>query len=553
LEPHPKTVDFSIAPGHLEPYRKAAFETRRLEFMIPDIKVEASQLANPALQHDPGTIVRLPIDNPSLPLLLMVLGDLHRQAISYCYWKSSKRIQSVLAGEGDLDLLIARHDQRRAQAILLSSRFKLFPSVVMRDHPAILSYLGYDESSGRLIHLHLHFRLIVGERLHKNYRIPWETEVLARAIPHPTLPVKILDPLSEAVLLGVRACLELRRLDPVTLRGWQTALTRFALDRKQLAETLDRAQLAGRASELLGDDLGAMLTDAIYGEGPLEERYHLRPAVRRHFAPYRTYNALETRLRSAARAIHWAAGGLNKSYLHLPRSWSRRAPGGGCVVALIGIDGSGKTTVSAAIRAWLSSEIDVMPVYFGTGDGKPLPLLRPFKLMVALLTPLLKTKPRGSSHGKVSKDAPGLLYSLLLVVWAAVVAREKRTKLLAAHRGASRGLVVVTDRYPHNEIRGFNDGPLLTRLAWAPPWLRRWEANTYALAQRLPPDLVIKLIVAPETAARREPDMDSTVIEKRIEAIPRLAFSGVHVVSINAEQPLAYVTRAVKQEIWRLL
>ena len=510
-------------------------------------------MGNPGFQRDTGTIVRLPIDNPTLPLLLMVLGDFRRQAISYCYWKSGKRIQSVLAGEGDLDLLIARRDQHRAQAILLGHGFKLFPSVAMRDHPSILSYLGYDEPSGRLIHLHLHFHLVVGERLHKNYRIPWEAEILARAIPHPNLTVKVLDPSSEAVLLGVRACLELGRLDPVTLRGWQKTLARFELDRKQLAETLDRAQLIGRASELLGDDLGAMLADAIYGAGPFDQSGRLRRAIQEHFAPYRAYNALEARLRSAARAIHWAAGSLNKSFLHLPRPWSRRAPGGGCVVALIGIDGSGKTTVSASIRAWLSSEMDVMPVYFGTGGGRPSLLLRPFKSIVPLLTLLLKTKPRGSSHGKISKDDPGLLYSLLLMVWAAVVAREKRTKLLATYRSASRGLVVVTDRYPQNEIRGFNDGPLLTRLAWAPSWLRRWEVNTYALAQRLPPDLVIKLIVRPETTARREPDMDPTVIEKRIEEIPRLAFSGAHIASINAEQPLVDVIRAVKQEIWRML
>jgi thymidylate kinase len=510
-------------------------------------------MGNAALQQNPGTVVRIPVDSPTLPLLLAVLGDFHRHAICYCYWKSSKRIEPVLAGEGDLDLLVARHDQHHAQAILLGRGFKLFPSVAMRDHPAILSYLGYDEPSGRLIHLHLHFRLIVGERLHKNYRIPWESDILARAILDPALPVKILDPASEAVLLGVRACLELRRPDPVTLRGWRTTLARFALDQKRLAETLDHAQLTSRASELLGDDIGAMLTGAIYGEGSLDENHRLRTAIRGHFAPHRTYNAFEARLRSTRRAFHWAAGGLNKFYLHLPRPWSRCAPGGGCVVALIGIDGSGKSTVSAAIRAWLSSEIDVMPVYFGTGGGRPSLLLRPFKLMVPLLTPLLRTRPRGSSHGKVSKAPPGVLYSLLLMVWAAVVAREKRTKLLAARRAASRGLVVVADRYPQNEAIEFNDGPLLTRLAWAPSWLRRWEAGAYVLAQRLPPDLVIKLIVKPETTARREPDMDPMVIEKRIETIPRLAFSGAQIVSINAEQPLADVIRAVKQEIWRIL
>jgi thymidylate kinase len=506
-----------------------------------------------AFQRDPGTIVRLPADNTGLSLLFVILNDFRREAISYCYWKSSRRVQSVLAGDGDLDLLIARHDQHRAQAILLDRGFKRFPSVAMRENPAIESYLGYDEPSGRLVHLHLHFRLVAGERLHKNYRIPWEAEILARAAPHPTLPVKILDPASEAVLLAVRTCLELRRLDPVTLRSWRTTLARFALDRKQIAGTLDRAQLSGRASELLGDELGALLTDAIYDGRALEENRRLRSAIRQHFSPYRTYNTIEARLRSTARALHWAAGSLNKLLLHLPRPWNRRAPGGGRVIALIGIDGSGKTTVNASIRAWLGSEIDVMPVYFGTGDGRPSLLLRPFKLMVPLLTRLLKSKPKGSSHGKISKDAPGLLYGLLLIVWAAVVAREKRSKLLAARRGAIRGLVVVADRYPQNEIMRFNDGPLLTRLAWAPSWLRQWEAKAYTLAQRLPPDLVIKLIVTPETAERREPDMDPTVIRERIEVIPNLTFSSALVVSVNAEQPLADVISAVKQEIWRIL
>ena len=510
-------------------------------------------MGSAAFQQEPGTIVRLPVDNSNLPPLLAVLGDFHREAVSYCYWKSSRRIEALLAGEGDFDLLIAQRDQHRAQAILLGRGFKLFPSVAMRDHPAILSYLGYDESSGRLIHLHLHFRLIVGERLHKNYRIPWETNVLANAVLHPALPVKTLDPASEAVLLGVRACLELRRIDPVTFRGWRTALAKFTHDRRLIAEALDHAHLASRASELLGNDIGAMLTRAIYDEGSLQENHRLRTAIRRHFAPYRTYNAVEARLRSSLRAFHWAIGGLNKFYLHLPRPWSRRAPGGGCVVALIGIDGSGKSTVSAAIRTWLSSETDVIPVYFGTGGGRPSLLLRPFKLMVPLLTPLLRTKPRGSSHGMVSNAPPGVLYSLLLMVWAAVVAREKRTKLLATRRAASRGLVVVTDRYPQNEIREFNDGPMLARLPRAPAWLRRWEASVYLLAQRLPPDLVIKLIVTPQTTVRREPDMDPAVIEKRIEAIPQLAFSGARVVSINAEQPLADVIRAIKHEIWRML
>ena len=56
-----------------------------------------------------------------------------------------------------------------------------------------------------------------------------------------------------------------------------------------------------------------------------------------------------------------------------------------------------------------------------------------------------------------------------------------------------------------------------------------------------------------DTVARRRPDMEPAVILERISALRRLTFPGAHVVSVDAEQPLAEVIRAVKGEVWRLL
>jgi hypothetical protein len=485
--------------------------------------------------------------------LAEVLDAFHLQRIAYCYWKSSRRLPAVLAGEGDIDLLVARGDLHCAQAVLVDRDFKLFPSVADRDHPAALSFLGYDERSGRLIHIHLHSQLIVGERLLRNYRIPWEEVFLSRAVFHPTLPIRILEPTSEAVLLVVRACLELRRLDPMTLWIWQATTGKFALDRAELVARIDRAALRAHAAELSTDELAELIADAFYDEQSLEGQARLRRRVRKHCSGYRSYNAVEARVRSAWRSLQWVAGALNKRVLHMPRPWNRRTPGGGWLVAIVGVDGSGKSTSVATMRAWLGAKVDVMPLYFGTGDGRPSLFLWPLKLTMPLMTGALRTKPSCASHGKITGRPPGLLYSLLLMVWAVAVAIDKRTKLTAARRATSRGLVVITDRFPQDQILGFNDGPLLTRLTTVPHWLRRFEGEAYALARRLPPDLVIKLVVTPETAARREPNMDPVVIRERIAALQRLDFPGARVVCVDAEQPLAEVIRAVKHEIWRLI
>ena len=492
-------------------------------------------------------------ESPPAPLLLAILNEFNRQNLSYCYWKSGLRVHAALSGESDLDLLIARDDQHRAQAILLQRGFKLFPDTANRHHPVVSSYLGYDEPSGRIVHLHLHFRLVVGEKLLKNYRLPWEATILTRAVLHPTLPIRVLDPASEALLLVVRAALEPSLTDPVAVRHRGATRRKFELDREGLSARLDRTTLRTRAGEAFVDDLADMIVDAVFCGRPLERQSRLRRRIRRELAPYRANNAVEARLRSWTRAVLWATGGLNERVLHAPRPWSRRAPGGGRVAAVIGVDGSGKTTVAAAIRAWLGSEVDVLPVYFGTGDGRPSLLLLPLKMMMPVITRLLRTKPKGASHGRISGRAPGLLYSLLMMVWATAVAAEKRSKLRAAHRGASRGLVVIADRYPQNEDVGYNDGPLLPRLTHAPHWLRRFEAHAYTLAGRLPPDLVLKLEVTAETAARREPDMDPETRRQRIEAARRLTFPGVRIVRVDAERPLEEVIRSVKREIWSLL
>ncbi|MDR3531279.1 MAG: hypothetical protein P4L90_12105 [Rhodopila sp.] len=492
-------------------------------------------------------------DGTVLDLLLQVLQAFRREVVSYCYWKSTRRVHEVLCGAADLDLLIGKNDQHRAQKILLDCGLKLCPAVAARDHPAIVSFLGYDEPSGRIVHLHLHFRLILGERLLKNYRLPWEATLLAGAITHPTMPLRTLDPASEAVLLATRACLELRWLDPVTLRGWAGTINKFERDREELARQVDRKALRGRAAALLGEDLADGVVEAIFGEKPLEKQRHFRRLVRKRMAVFRTYNAVEARLRSVGRAAFWLAGGLNKRFTHKPRPWSRRAPGGGSVIAVVGVDGSGKTTTVVCVREWLGAELDVMPIYFGTGGGRPTLLLLPLKLLVPLAMRLFASKPQGSSHGAVSNRRPGMAYSVFLAVWATVLAVEKRLKLNAARRGADRGLVVIADRYPQDEIADFNDGPLLPRLAYVPRRLRQFEAAAYALARRLPPDLVLRLEASPETIAAREPDMAPAVVRERTTALQRLTFPGAKIVRVDAEQPLADMIRAVKREIWQVL
>ncbi|WP_158258433.1 hypothetical protein [Rhodopila globiformis] len=483
--------------------------------------------------------------------LFLLLESLRNQRITFCYFKSSRRIAAALAGDTDLDLLVARADHARLQQALLASGFKPFVAAPSRADPAVASFLGFDEATGRLLHVHLHFSLLLGSALLKNYQLPWTDAILASAVTCPGLPVRMLDPATETLLLVLRRSIELRRNDPVVLRNWRAVNAKLALDQEALGRHVDRDILRRRTDELLGPGLADDIAGLLDRPGGMSRT--LQRQVRRRLSAFRRYNALEAWVRGTLRAMFWILGGLNMRYLHAPRPWSRRSFAGGLIIAVIGVDGSGKTTLTRCIRSWLTAEMDTMPVYFGTGGGRPSLLLAPLKLLVPLVTRLLPSRPKGSSHGRISDRPPGLLYSALLTMWATVLAAEKRLKLTAAQRAAARGLAVVTDRYPQDRIASFNDGPLLPRLRGLPGWLLRFEARAYARASQVPPDLVIKLEATPAVLAAREPDMDRAVIDARVAELRALDFPGSRVVTIDATQPLAEVIAQARREVWRLL
>lgn len=486
-----------------------------------------------------------------LDLLLDVLVSLQRAGINYCYWRSSRRLEVALAGFSDLDLLVARGDREQVVALLLDRGFKLLSSVPAHDEPMLMDLIGYDAASGRIVHAHLHFRLVLGSSLLKLWRPPWESTVLAQAVWHPSLPVRVLDAPTEAILSLARACVEFDPLDVVAIRQWRAMAAKFAADRKALAPQLDRNEICQRAAELLGPALADSVADIVCrGEAPSSG---LRRRLRARLAPYRCAGRLQGCLRVAARSVLFLGRAVNKRLVHAPRPWSHRIEGGGVVVAVLGVDGSGKSTLTRALREWAGTETDVLPLYFGTGDGRPSLLLLPLKLMVPFVQKMRRRKPAWASHGPVSDRPPGLVYSILMTMWASALAVEKRRKLTTARRAADRGMLVIGDRFPQNQLSEFNDGPLLPRLKYIPRWLRAFEAKAYELANRLPPDLVIKLQASPALIAQREPDMRPAVVRQRTEELMQLSFPCSRVVVLDASQPLATVIAEAKRTVWDVL
>lgn len=232
--------------------------------------------------------------------------------------------------------------------------------------------------------------------------------------------------------------------------------------------------------------------------------------------------------------------GLFGSVLAAP---SPEARAGGRVVALVGSDGSGKSTLSRDLAESFGAHHEVVHLYLGSGDG-PSSLVR---------WPLTRVKravfgAKGTTTRKqaVHQRAPRTL-RVSRSVWALVLAQEKRAKLRRARRAARQGALVLCDRYPQAQVPGTTDGPLLD--AWTSSrsrWLRglaSWERWPYQQAHASQPDLVIRLRVDQDTAVLRRPEHDPEALMSRRRVVEGLRFDQAEfgVVEIDANRPLDVV------------
>ncbi len=492
----------------------------------------------------------------ALATLLALLRALEDAAVAHCHFKSNQHLDAALSGDTDLDLLVARRAARTAQVVLAERGFKRFDAGLATGYPAVEDWLGFDDASGRMIHLHVHYALPVGELHLKSYALPLVDALLATRVHDAETGVAISEPSHELLLLLVRYALKARGRDRLAALSGRRHFQGGAL--REYSWLLVRAEPAvvrAVAEREFGAEVAERVAPLLERAPDLAGLLALRRVLRRALAPHRTWTAPEAALRRTGRElVQRVTRRLRRSGVQLPRTFRRKSPIGGVVIAFVGCDGAGKSTVLAEMRRWLGWKLDVYSIYFGSGDGPASALRMPLKWVRALQK---RVRPQQPPELRSRVLTPRRL-SGPRAVWALVLAREKAGRLRAAERARQRGLVVVCDRYPQSQVLGFNDGPLLTPWLENPAaWRRRlagWELGIYQSASRLAPDLALKLDISPEVAVQRKPDMALEECARRRTAVASLDWGPrcQHQV-IDAEQPLEQVLLEVKRAIWAQL
>ena len=499
-----------------------------------------------------------------LRVIKILIEKLDAEGIYYCHWKSNEHLHAAMVAATDLDILIEKNKSLTINRILSKIGFKHFAPTSFRMYPAVEDYLSFDEDTGRLIHLHLHYQLTVGENHLKGYRLPWEHLVLSTRQFDAEEQVYVADPNVEMLLLLVRAALKIRTRNRfLACFGIPYFSGNTLVEYQWLKERTQPEQVFSLAKEHLGDKAATLVSSMVAGTPSLGQLITFRKKAACILRLFKNYGKIEGVLRRWFRELKWFHGALCRRYHQKPRPYRRTASTGGLIVALIGSDGSGKSTISKTIRGWLSWKIDVFFIYFGSGDGSSSLMRLPLIFVLKLLKKKRLMHLKGvaiavgeyNSHNSEKKKWQRLK-SLARVPWAIVLAYEKRKKLRNAWRSRNLGMVVICDRYPQCQVMGFNDGPLLSH--WLGhhnkllKYIANWESTPYRWSKVYPPDLVIKLNVTPEVALKRKQhEMSIKEISLRVETIKKLSFPHeTKVVTVNADKPVEQVLMEVKQLVW---
>jgi thymidylate kinase len=479
-----------------------------------------------------------------------VLRRFDDRGVAYCHWKSNDHLAAALSADTDLDILVDPAGIDDVYAVFAELACRRGRVANARNDVGLEDFLGVDEESGRMVHFHVHYRIPGGERHNKRFRLPWERTVLATRVRDES-GVWVTAPEVEVVLLLTRYALKLRGRD--VARGAHGPEGELAF----LMARTDRHAVLGMTEQLLGGravDAVARCLDEGPSTGAL---YRLRRVVLRALGSQTSSRGPAAFTRRMNREAAWAMRGISRKVAPRPVLKGRGGTGGGLLVAFVGCDGSGKSTMVGETRAFLAPKLDVYPMYLGSGDGSSSILRTPMKAARDALFGPSRDQGTIERKAEVSTAHPGAM-SAAKAIWAVTLAAEKQRKLRRTMKARTRGMVVICDRWPQMQFAGELDGPRLTHWATGAGWQRRlaaYELRPYELARRFPPDLVIRLDVDLDTASRRRPEDGRDYLAHRIELVRALRFDGslFGAVDVDATQPPDKVLTQILRTIWSRL
>jgi thymidylate kinase len=406
---------------------------------------------------------------------------LYSSNIDYCHWKSTDHIHATLLGDTDLDVLISKSQYQKFEDIISRLGFKELKTVHLRSYPGIKDFIFYDSIEDKWIHIHAHYLLNLGDRWVKAFHFPIEEKILSRKIFVENGFYYIIHPMDELLLLKIRMALKFYL--PYFRKRVRVEYA-FIANNCQFQNQLDGIKTPLTTIHKI---------DLSTTNNLLLNLYSLR--LRKELSFYRRFSKSRFLLFSMLRKFYRYIIEINRRKFKSYEIGRRNISQGGKIIALVGIDGSGKTSSIKFLVEFFKIQFNVTRVFLGYGkSGAGLLRRIIFKLYGT------KRKPSTKSDKKIS---------VLYAIWIFLCVLEKRRNLKIAIKARANGKLVFSDRWPQESINNVLDGPRLGDYNGQNlliNWIKNYEKKIIQVAQFIMPDLIIKIVIDEQISLSRKPN-----------------------------------------------
>ena len=504
-------------------------------------------------RHLPAMEYRKKSPLPASSCAATLFERLNDAGVRYGTFTSSRHIPAALAGNRDLDILIARDDYRRFCAIAAGCG-----AVRSVNHKSLVTtgredWFVPDFDRARYLHLDTHTVFRLGGMFNKAYAYynygdihAWYVKAFGDCL------IRTASPEDQVRIALFRIAFQAAGLG---FGRWQRL-------RGKWAEKIDYLLFASNATgekviscQPAGSDFRCRVRKA---GGDIWVRRDDLAAIRRLVraccaAP--PYSILADAIRNAFRASRY---GISRT---MNRIWPgsaidrRRPVSGGLIVAVVAADGMGKTTQVRRMGKTFGWKFSCATLYLGSGDGQGWRVRR----LIRAAYIQRRAKVRASYLGddrieQRSRSYKGRVGAFLLALWGVLVASERYASVRKARQMADRGLIVFCDRWPQEIQPGFMDGPTQQRENGSPTWLRKWELALYRRMAQIQPDISVHLVGDYATSQARKPgELTREEFDKRIALMKQIRERFPETRVLEADRDMDEVSRTLFQLVWNAL
>ncbi len=487
-----------------------------------------------------------------LPVLQRIIGRLEQDAISYCHWKSNYHLEYALTGVEDVDVLFAPADFSRFVQILLEYDFKQADSVTNRMQPGVFHFLGNDSETGTLINIHAYTRILTGDHFLKSWALPLEDLLLSETstVNGMRVPAKS----SELIVFVFRNMIKYTTLLDLYLSTRSKGAN--SEEYEWLMSGLDMEDSLGKLQRFFPEVPAADFNNAvelIASGGSLAAKIRLGQRFKRSLGKYRRYGPVQQTVLTAIGVGRMAANRLARKQKHM------NFLTGGKIIALVGPQATGKSTLTNALKGWLGQELAVRVIH----AGKPPATWSTF--LPNKVIPFVKKLLPGYTSVNIEKQAEDEDFSdfpLIFLIRKVMLAHERLRLLRSVYRQSRNGKIIISDRYPSDLVGAidgatFKDEVIAGESSALKRFLMNRERNIYRKINS--PDMVLQLSIPVDTAVIRnktrnkEGDQTTEYVRTRhsMQLIPE--FHHCPVIPFSTDRDIDEMLIEVKQEVWKRL